>query len=321
MVTDFLREPVAFASDPSCAVAGAVDLGGNELIALSDLPDVPNLDGNHGGVEILDLDGDGFSDIVSSSLDICGNSHSRAWLFDPTTDSFVEHPEWALPLFVAMPLRYAGGIQFVDLNGDGLVDVYAANDAFVSVEPAEIPFYYQNPSLWPDSCKDANGNFSFDMGVNDGVFLNTGSGWHDASMMYTAEGSLAGAQVATLIPLLPGSSHERIPTTDAEGLPTGWRFVDVNGDGIQDAIYDASEVFCQVPQSDCAEPAHYYDEQHVMVGTARGTFVRVDGAVLATQPLLFGSLQGAGQAVRGLSTWTATASSICCGGTRRRAPR
>ncbi len=191
------------------------------------------LDGE--GVQFVDVNGDGLVDIVRS-LWVDGTIYKTAWL--NTGSGWKEAPEWAPPY----PLWSRGlgseGVQFVDVNGDGLVDIVR--------------------SLW------VNGT------IYKSAWLNTGSGWKEApeweppyplwSRGYDNEGmafvDVNGDGLVDIVRSLwvdgtiykkawlnTGSGWKEAPEWEppaplwSRGLDNeGMQFVDVNGDGLVDII-------------------------------------------------------------------------------------
>ena len=191
------------------------------------------LDGE--GVQFVDVNGDGLVDIVRS-LWVNGTVYATAWL--NTGSGWKEAPEWAPPYPLWSRGEGSEGMQFADVNGDGLVDIIRSvwvngvvyKSAWLNTgsgwkaAPEWAPPYplwsrgYDNEGM---ALVDVNGDGLVDivrsLWVNGTVYatawLNTGSGWKEAP------------EWAPPYPLWSRG-------LDNEGM----QFVDVNGDGLPDII-------------------------------------------------------------------------------------
>lgn len=191
---------------------------------------VGTIGGYDRGVRFMDLNGDGLTDMLKYH----NGGQSSAWLnsglgWEANDDYILSHPitgdsdgdDW--------------GSRFVDLNGDGLVDVLwnrnssqigAALNTGSGWEDASAGYY--PPCEFVDSngndmgarLIDVNGDDLVDLvwnfnGSQKGARLNTGDGWEPTDVPgYTPQQPLAGSQ----------------------GTDLGTRFTDINGDGLVDII-------------------------------------------------------------------------------------
>lgn len=150
-----------------------------------DVPDkVSNSSGSSAGGIFVDIDGDGRPDLVESNSDKNGVYHNtpNGWsAFDSS---------WALPVTINDGTGADNGVRFVDLNGDGLPDL------LVGRAKADL---------------DAQGNFQW---ITYGAWLNTGSGWQDATLQYGPKEPLV---------------RDSYPVWGVE-------LTDVNGDGLTDFV-------------------------------------------------------------------------------------
>jgi hypothetical protein len=89
------------------------------------LPVPITINGKEGGVRFVDLNGDGSADIVQNGYWSTGPwNPNSAWISNG--DGWVSAPQY-VPAQIALDYQ-DGGVRFVDLNGDGLVDmVWSAN--------------------------------------------------------------------------------------------------------------------------------------------------------------------------------------------------
>ncbi len=291
--------------------------------------------GNDGGVRLIDVNGDGIADFVYSFQLADGSPPSRhVWIGSAT--GWIPNDAWALPadVIIASQAKGDGGVQFVDLNGDGLTDVlFAVRDIVNNTErrnaylnngygtlqaggptwllaPQYAPppgcvfsaVYLTSgspPASLPLGCQlvDVNGDRLPDLLFNyvipnasggggtpaQGAYLNTGTGWPNtpAPGAYNPPQRLDGGdqnqQVlvqlqdvnadgladliyvrrsgnSTPIPntyLSTGTGWANASTSAAWNLPTaaigagqsdpGFQLIDVNGDGLIDILYSRIE--------------------------------------------------------------------------------
>jgi RHS repeat-associated protein len=129
------------------------------------------------GWKVLDVNGDGLPDLEYSS-DISGNFVEQAYINNG--HGWSSDPSWYVPV----DLTYQGndlGYKFADVNGDGLPDLIFSDQEGSS--------------------------------TNTAAYINNGHGWTSDS---------------SWIPPVAITKN---------GLDQGWRFADVNGDGLPDLIY------------------------------------------------------------------------------------
>ncbi len=180
------------------------------------------------GYRVADLNGDGLDDLLASYF-------TDQWYGDAFINNgngFDVDLTYQPPVpFVDIWTRYDHGTRFLDLNGDGLVDVVNANPFSPGVRlnagngwESQNSAAYALPYNLVDGdghdigtrFVDVNGDGLVDV-LNDtnSVYLNTGTGWHeDTNGVYT----------------LP----ENTILGDKKLLT---KFVDLNGDGLDDLIF------------------------------------------------------------------------------------
>jgi hypothetical protein len=187
------------------------------------------------GMQFVDVNGDGLVDIVRF-LVADGTPYRTAWL--NTGNGWQEAPQYAPPFVLTTRTVDSEGIQFVDVNGDGLVDMvrnlWVNNTILKSawlntgngwVETPQyappVPIYARGYDNEGTQFVDVNGDGLVDLvqnlWINGNIYksawLNTGSGWQEAP------------QYAPPYPLWSRGA-------DNEGI----QFVDVNGDGLVDMV-------------------------------------------------------------------------------------
>ena len=190
------------------------------------------------GIRFLELDGDGFIDIIQASNADADDRY--AWL--NTGNDWSRYHKWELPEnahpidIESDPENYDRGVRFEDFNGDGRTDILMAagstrrawknidsgwNLDFAWYPPSDIEFVdsLTNPKDQGVRVVDVNGDNLPDILLADfyrKAWLNNGYGW-------TRDDSYA---VPSGISFVHG----------IENYDTGIRFADVNGDGLTDII-------------------------------------------------------------------------------------
>jgi len=140
------------------------------------------------GVRFVDLNGDGLVDIIQGETSpMNGYNVRQAWLNNG--HGWTIAPQWVPPMDIvtrpSLSWSYVNGVQFVDLNNDGLPDIVQ----------------YMTGSG----------------GTVANVWLNTGNGWQSANSW------LPPVRLMDLV-------------ANAGSVDEGVRFVDLNGDGLVDII-------------------------------------------------------------------------------------
>lgn len=196
--------------------------------------DVVTSGGDDYGVVLLDVDGDGRTDVVR------GYDGSRTtWL--NTGSGWSSDASWTLPCDLVTSSAEQG-VRFVELNGDGLVDILHSE----SIGAATQKVYVNTGAGWDEIAMWTPPlNFTSAAGVDDGVrledvnsdgltdivqrsdtqnraWLNTAGGWLQNDSWVSPEKFITG------------------------GLNKGRRLADVNGDGLTDIVVshnDASQQY------------------------------------------------------------------------------
>jgi len=178
------------------------------------------------GVRLVDVNNDGFADIVQGKAT---GSVKKTWLNDKTS-GWEETSDWIVPVNIIDSNGYDQGVRFADVDLDGFTDMIRADTGARSV-------YINNGSGWDEDAAwsfpsidivDASGR---DLGVRladvngDGkvdvikakttktVYLNNGSGWNEDSSWTVPEDFV-----------------------DASYNDRGLRLIDLNADGLVDII-------------------------------------------------------------------------------------
>ena len=208
------------------------------------------------GVRFVDVNSDGYPDIISSrDYDASGEPKRATYLNTATGWSGASSTAWELPVHTIMQIGgrvtdMDRGVRFVDLDGDGRVDViwsrYDSSAGIVSgalrnTTSGWAPFpgdVYKPPVLpapiYFSSSVGASSSYVLDSGTRlidingDGLvdilchwprvasaaaYLNTGNGW-----AYSA------------------SYAPQYPIAEWDAKWTGSEFIDVNGDGLPDQV-------------------------------------------------------------------------------------
>ena len=201
------------------------------------------------GVRLLDVNFDGFADILQSYKNSSGN-HRLLLLNNRNGTGWNSNSGWDidnLPEFSELGASgtFDKGVRFLDANGDGLVDILQSYDSTKSL-------YLNNGSGWYETSNwdvsnikafstpegsgskdmgvrvvDANGDGlpdiveSYDDGstVSKSFFLNTGGNWTNFSSGFDLSG------VPAFVKRISGISYDQ-----------GFFFVDLNNDGLVDLL-------------------------------------------------------------------------------------
>lgn len=138
-----------------------------------------------------------------------------------STRQWVEESGWDVPVDVVLQTSgHDQGARFVDINGDSLTDI---------VRSWNTDLHPNNPSPW---------------NVQQGVWLNTGSGWA-TSTAWTLPKPYAGRFGFVL-------GYE--PNSMRSDVDTGARFADVNSDGFTDILWSYQTDYVYI-----GSPSYSYD--------------------------------------------------------------
>lgn len=191
------------------------------------------------GIRIADLNNDGFADLIQGRGGV-----QKAWL-NNGSGWRDESLTWKPPIDLVSlntPNWVDNGVQLVDFNGDGKVDLLQANERTVAKSAylntgsgwKDVSSQWASPTYFIKSddadqgsrLVDVNGDGLIDIieGYNFGsdvknAWLNNGSGWVSSS--------------AWIPPALFTSSSK---------ADTGIRLIDLNGDGLVDMLQDFKNV-------------------------------------------------------------------------------
>jgi RHS repeat-associated protein len=190
------------------------------------------------GVRIADVNGDGLPDILQGFEDAGGGTHYAAWI--NTGSGWVASSTWNPPV-VFSNNGVDTGARIVDVNGDGLPDIIQGYTD--SGGMAHYGAWINNGSGWatstiwtPPTIFIASG--TTDVGTRladvngDGLpdiiqaYEDGGGMSHYAAYMNTGDGWATSTTSAWTSPVIFANN----------GVDTGARIVDVNGDGLPDII-------------------------------------------------------------------------------------
>ncbi len=188
------------------------------------------------GVRFVDFNNDGFVDILQ------GNSYfgglKRAWQNNKTGGWTEVSSTWAPPIYFVQS-GTDNGVQLVDLNGDGRIDLLQSNNdiktAYINNGTGwtDVSSTWIAPTIFTNSgsdtgarIEDVNGDGLPDIinassGIESPIlraWLNNGTGWIDYSSVWAPPAYFVGT-----------SSDDR-----------GFRMADLNGDGLIDITQDAT---------------------------------------------------------------------------------
>lgn len=167
------------------------------------------------GGDVLDVNGDGFADLIFAYSNVPGespSSRSEVYLNNPNNKTFEYNAAYsqspnAINQSIATRMGslivgvYPSGLRYADINGDGLVDAFYSQREFVSTTDS-IP-------------------------TNE-VYLNTGSS-------FTLDTSYSGSMAS--ISQLFAAQWSSTATADYDGwIDSGFIPMDVNGDGAADIV-------------------------------------------------------------------------------------
>jgi len=201
------------------------------------------------GVRVLDVNGDGLADF-SVGIEEEGSSCSR-YTYINDGDSFELDSNWAIPTCVINEDDYDGiptydqGVAFVDINGDGMVDVVKGMDPIGG--NCDTTTWLNNGNGWtstnnfdiPHCIIDQDSGYCDYQGVRI-VDIN-GDGLADS--IYGHDPYSDSCETQVRINNGEGWTHDSTidfpsciisDTTDAHDL--GVRIADVNGDGLADVV-------------------------------------------------------------------------------------
>ncbi len=206
------------------------------------------------GVRVVDVNGDGLSDIIAASS-------SRVVYINNGVSGWVASTSFTFPVSFVDSQNRDLGVQVVDLNGDGLPDVFRSY--FASTTGTSSAVYVNNgfgwiqdsgwsiPEVLINDLKDSavriydyNGDGLPDLvfspypssgagGQPVRVYYNTGRGWQRDTNSLTVP--FAFADIATTI----------------DSADRGIRFADFNGDGCVDIAQGLSSVLKDIRMSNC----------------------------------------------------------------------
>ncbi len=187
-----------------------------------------SVDGSDKGIRTVDLDNDGFLDIIQSEF---AGSVKNVWINDKK-GSWVSSNLFSAPEFIVDVTASDNGIRFVDFNNDGLVDMLQGINSTKAA-------WYNNGIGWTIISQwappisfisagadqgvqlvdfDGDGKVDILQAHNNGganikkAYRNNGVGWEDVSSEWTS------------------------PTFFYADKDTGARIEDLNGDGLPDII-------------------------------------------------------------------------------------
>jgi len=230
-----------------------------------------------GGVRLVDMNGDGKTDIVWSLYECNGwygnsgcQAHNEIWL--STGSGFTAGPTWPTSGFISMARdtsqeTYDGGVRLADVNGDGKTDVVWSlweENGWYGGGPAahnEIKLYsdsgFTNGPAWPtagylamtvDSSQtttdggvrlaDMNGDGKIDVLWS----LWECTGWYTAGCEAHNEIKLSTGTGFVAGPAWPTAGYLAIGRgTSKEMMDGGVRLADINGDGKTDIVWSLYE--------------------------------------------------------------------------------
>jgi len=235
------------------------------------------------GLRLLDINNDGFLDLVQSLTDQNGGVTRRVWLSTGTTWGALEPSgKWALPESFAVLESNSStgissrdiGVRFGDVNGDGLVDLVRGWDITSGANSRVV--YLLDPTRGWVLASGWTVPLNFVIHVYGGNDAATGTnlidvngdGMADIIRSVRYEGT-----VQKLLYLSTGSSFQQVTDWDIPDIfgdvtntqngskgdedsdDYGVRFADVNGDGLVDMVvarnWEGSTPDCSAPPATC----------------------------------------------------------------------
>ncbi len=221
------------------------------------LPEPFTQNGIDMGTRDVDINGDGFPDIIRFYRDATGTTIKRVYL-NNKVDGWTLQSSWDWTYFTVPFSEYYAvgdsnarndnGVRFADVNGDALTDVLIGYDGNGSSDTQKIyinygagwsydsswvlPVYftrYYSSRVWDNGVRiaDINGDGLPDLvsaqwnasSTLSTVFLNTGSGWSTTT--------------SWVMPRAFTGAYDGVH----QGKDLGTQLVDVNGDGLTDVVH------------------------------------------------------------------------------------
>jgi RHS repeat-associated protein len=204
-------------------------------------PPQPLSSSGSAGTGYVDLDGDGYPDFAAYRKWSGGSLAYQGIWFNRSSGFVAEasNSSWQLPLLLGRDGNPDQGSRFIDVNGDGKVDflnggtynpdrnVWLNTGSGWAISSAyHLPDYFVDTGVTTGAVIDVNGDGLPDLVVSrsgkTGAYLNTGSGW-------------SAFQSNWYLPQPSDGSLQSSYIVDG-GKDNGIRFVDLNGDGLPDAL-------------------------------------------------------------------------------------
>lgn len=196
--------------------------GNNNFAVVNDIP-FPSLYGN---VAMIDLNGDGYLDVIVNGMDSDGGPISEIFINDGQGNFTGLETDVAAVVF--------GAMDFADVNGDGNVDLLIVGTNLANY--TDVTYIYHN---------DGNGNFTLAEEVSqafvpttngDAVFVDiNGDGFVD---VFTS-GMVPGMAAEAIVYINDGNGFFTKIEQDlniSEGLYVTLDFADIDGDGMMDLL-------------------------------------------------------------------------------------
>ncbi len=267
-------------------------------------PPTDIIDSNHAnlGIQMVDLNGDGMTDLIQNLLKSDGTKTTGAWI--NTGNGWKADQSYIPPFYTAIE-QYGGSNPYgfyVDLNSDGLTDMFQLKvDGTVNIESGA---WLNTGSGWQSSSNytpptstvatggkasgvllgDLNGDGRPDMmqnrsqtngGIQAGAWLNNGNGWQSQ-----------------------GSYIPRIEIATDENGDMGVRLFDVNGDHLPDMVQGWSDGDSQTQQSVWINEDNSWTQDN-SYNMPADTFFVIDGKDMGVQLIDFN-----GDGLQDILRWT-----------------